>query len=413
MFLYNLVIHAYGLAIRLAALRQLKARQWVDGRRQWRSRLNDSVKQLGAGERIWVHCASYGEFEQGRPLMEAIRKQHPQLKIVLSFFSPSGYEAFKNWSGADLVCYLPLDTKKNARDFLDIVKPRTALFIKYEFWVNFLFRLKALSVPAFLVSAVFKPHHPFFKWYGGFFRRSLQTFHMLFVQDENSASLLKSIDITNVEVCGDTRFDRVLEIRNNFSALPFFEAFCRGAKVWVAGSTWPGDEALLISAFKKINDPALKLILAPHNVDEKHIAGLQQLLKKNELGFTLYSKGLSEASSPVLLVDTIGLLSRLYFYADVTYVGGGFDSGIHNCLEPAVYLKPVLFYDHNYEKYNEVVELVKLGAANPVKDEMELAAAFSEFLNNTAEQAKRSERLKAYFDKNSGVTEKVLSSIGL
>lgn len=413
MFFYNLVIHAYGLIIRLAALRKPKARQWVEGRRQWRSRLDFAIKQLGGGERIWVHCASYGEFEQGRPLMEAIRQQHPRYKIVLSFFSPSGYESFKDWAGADIVCYLPLDTRKNASDFLEIVRPHTAIFIKYEFWVNFLFRLKSLSVPTFLVSAVFKPHHPFFKWYGGFFRRSLAAFRTMFVQDNDSASLLKSIGIANVQVAGDTRFDRVLEIRKDFSGLPFFDGFCMGAKVWIAGSTWPGDEELLIAAFKKINDPGLKLILAPHNVDAPHIEGLQQLLKKNELEAVLYSQEPSGAKARVLVIDTIGLLSRLYHYADVTYVGGGFDSGLHNCLEPAVYLKPVLFYDHNYQKYNEAVELVKLGAAMAVRDETELASAFLEFLNNAQERESRNDRLKAYFDNNSGVTEKVLAAIGL
>jgi 3-deoxy-D-manno-octulosonic-acid transferase len=413
MLLYNLIVHGYGLVIRIASLRNPKAKQWTSGRRAWRKQLGLALGNLGGGPRIWVHCASYGEFEQGKPLMEEIRKQHPQYKIILSFFSPSGYEAFKNWKGADLVCYLPLDTPKNARDFLNLVKPHTAIFIKYEFWVNFLFRLRALSVPTFLVSAVFKPHHPFFKWYGSFFRRSLLTFNKLFVQDENSARLLDSIGIQQCEVCGDTRFDRVLEIRNNFSPLPFFEEFCKAHNIWVAGSTWSGDEELLIAAYKKLNDPGLKLILAPHNVDEKHIGGLEQLLQKNGLAYGLYSRQQPDANVPVLVVDSIGLLSRLYHYANVTYVGGGFDSGIHNCLEPAVYLKPVLFYDHDYRKYNEVIDLVKMNTARPVKNAEELAAAFTRFLNNGEEKTAREAVLQTYFEKNSGVTEKVLMSIQL
>jgi 3-deoxy-D-manno-octulosonic-acid transferase len=411
MLLYNLIVYGYGLVIRIASLRNPKARQWTSGRRDWRNTLGLALGSLGGGPRIWVHCASYGEFEQGRPLMEVIRKRHPQYKIVLSFFSPSGYEAFKNWKGADLVCYLPLDTPKNAHDFLNLVKPHTAIFIKYEFWVNFLFRLKVRSVPTFLVSAVFKPHHPFFKWYGSFFRRSLLTFNKLFVQDESSARLLSSIGIQQCEVCGDTRFDRVLEIRGNFNPLPFFEEFCKAHNIWVAGSTWPGDEELLIAAYKKINDPGLKLIIAPHNVDERHIGNLEQLLQKNGLAYLLYSRQQQDANAPVLVVDSIGLLSRLYHYARVTYVGGGFDSGIHNCLEPAVYLKPVLFYDHDYRKYNEVIDLVNMNAARPVKDAAELAGAFTRFLNNGEEKTAREAALRTYFEKNSGVTEKVLRSI--
>jgi 3-deoxy-D-manno-octulosonic-acid transferase len=413
MLLYNLIVFGYGLVIRIAALRKPKARQWANGRRNWRHHLGAALGRLGEGPRIWVHCASYGEFEQGRPLMEEIRRRHPHYNIILTFFSPSGYEAFKDWKGADLVCYLPLDTPKNARDFLSLVKPHTAIFIKYEFWVNLLFRLRELSVPTFLVSAVFKPHHPFFKWYGSFFRRSLLTFHTLFVQDDHSARLLKSIGIQQCEVCGDTRFDRVLEIRNKFTPLPFFEEFCKAHKIWVAGSTWPGDEELLIAAYKKINDPELKLIIAPHNVDEKHIGGLEQQLQKNGLTYLLYTRQQQDADAQVLVVDSIGLLSRLYHYAHVTYVGGGFDSGIHNCLEPAVYLKPVLFYDHDYRKYNEVIELVDMNAARPAKDAAELAGAFTRFLNNSEEKTIREAALQAYFEKNSGVTERVLRSIRL
>jgi len=413
MFIYNLLVRAYGFIIRLSSFRNSKAKLWTQGRADWRRRLNAGIDALGDGERLWVHCASYGEFEQGRPVMEAIRKNHPRYKIVLSFFSPSGYEAFKTWQGADLVCYLPLDTKKNAEDFIASVNPKAVIFIKYEFWLNFLYALKHRQVPTFLVSAVFKNHHPFFKWYGGIFRKSLLTFEKLFIQDDNSGQLLATIGINNFEVCGDTRFDRVLEIKQTFKPLPVFEEFCSGHPVLVAGSTWPGDEAILVAAFQQLSDPNLKLIIAPHHVDPKSIQQLVQLLEKNGLRFSLYSAGQPDPSKPILIVDVIGLLSKIYYYANVAYIGGGFDSGIHNCLEPAVYLKPVIFYGNDFEKYNEAVELVKLKAIKYVMDATELEIAFLNFLNNWTERLEIEKTLKAYFEKNSGVTQKVLASMRL
>ncbi|MES2680461.1 MAG: glycosyltransferase N-terminal domain-containing protein [Bacteroidota bacterium] len=413
MTIYNLLVRAYGFIIKLSSFRNKKARQWVSGRKDWRQRLKTDLANIGEGERLWVHCASYGEFEQGRTLMEAIRKNHPRYRIVLSFFSPSGYEAFYQWPGADVVCYLPLDTKKNAVDFIGIVRPGAVIFIKYEFWLNFLFELNKKAIPTYLVSAVFKDHHPFFKWYGRIFRRSLLTFKKLFIQDDNSGRLLQGIGISNYEVCGDTRFDRVIEIRENFRPLPFFEEFCAGHTILVAGSTWPGDEELLIAAFLQLSDPNLKLIIAPHHVDEKSIAGLVQLLEKNKLPFLLYSDQNQDLSKQIVIVDSIGLLSKIYYYATVAYVGGGFDSGIHNCLEPAVYLKPVLFFGDDFEKYNEAVELVKLKAIKNVMDPTQLEIGFLNFVNNWTERIEIENTLKTYFEKNSGVTKKVLDSINL
>lgn len=412
MFFYNLIVRLYGLIILTASVRKTKARQWVQGRKNWRSKLENKLASLSDRKKVWVHCASYGEFEQGRPLMEAISKHHPDYIIVLSFFSPSGYEAFKNWNGADVICYLPLDTRSNAKDFIKIVNPELVLFIKYEFWVNFLFRLKKQNIPTFLVSAVFKAHHPFFKWYGGLFRRSLKTFTELFIQDDASANLLESIGIKNYEVCGDTRFDRVVEIKNNFKPLPFFEEFCGTKKVVIAGSTWPKDEELLIETFIKLNDPDLKLVLAPHHVDEKTIRALESLLSKHNLEYTLYSEQKQNPASYILIVNTMGILNKIYHYATVTYIGGGFNSGIHNCLEPAVYLKPVLFYGgDDYHKYNEAVDLLKMGAAKNVASVAEAEKEFLNFLNSTPDLKKVEERLRAYFSKNSGTTEKVLGFI--
>ncbi|WP_317896987.1 3-deoxy-D-manno-octulosonic acid transferase [Aurantibacillus circumpalustris] len=412
MFIYNLIVRLYALVILIASVKKTKAKQWVAGRKNWRSELKKEADKLQMQKRIWVHCASYGEFEQGRPLIEAIKKKHPDYVIVLSFFSPSGYEAFKNWDGADLICYLPLDTRSNAKDFIEIIKPKTVVFIKYEFWLNFLFRLQKLKIPTFLVSAVFKAHHPFFRWYGSIFRRSLKTFTELFIQDEASAKLLESIGITNFEICGDTRFDRVVEIKNNFDSITFFEEFCKNKKVIVAGSTWSKDEELLIKVFQKLNYPDLKLIFAPHNIDSKSIQNLEQLLSKNKIPYQLYSQQKVDNSKNILIVNAMGLLNKLYHYANVTYIGGGFNSGIHNCLEPAVYLKPVVFYGgDDFHKYNEAIDLLEMKAAKNVSNESEAQQAFLHFLNDTNEIKIVEEKLKSYFDKNSGTTEKVMGYI--
>ncbi|MDP1800624.1 MAG: glycosyltransferase N-terminal domain-containing protein [Bacteroidota bacterium] len=413
MFLYNLVIYLYGLVIKLASINKLKAKQWVTGRKNWRENISKKITALNSSNILWVHCSSYGEFEQGRPLIEAIKKKHPGYKIILSFFSPSGYESFKDWSGADLICYLPLDTKKNARDFIRIVKPKVSIFIKYEFWLNYLFELKKQSIPTYLVSAVFKPHHPFFRWYGGIFRRSLSTFNKLFIQDEASGKLLEKISIKNYEVCGDTRFDRVIEVKASFIEMPFIKEFCSDKKILVAGSTWPGDEALLIEAYKLLNLPDLRLIIVPHNVEEKDISKLTALLVRNEIPFNLFSEQKLNNNANVLVVDTIGLLSKIYHYASVAYIGGGLDEGIHNCLEPAVYYKPVVFYGDDYHKYNEATELIALKAAKNISSATGLAAEVSAFLNNKAAINEIENDLKLYFQKKSGTTKKVLEILKL
>lgn len=413
MFLYNLVIHLYGLVIRLASINKLKAKQWVNGRKNWRQNLSRKISNLNSKNVLWIHCSSYGEFEQGRPLIEAIKIKHPQYKIVLSFFSPSGYEAFKDWKGADVICYLPLDTKQNARDFISIVKPKASVFIKYEFWLNFLFELQKQNIPTYLVSAVFKPHHPFFKWYGSIFRKSLNTFNKLFIQDEASRDLLIKIGLNNYEVCGDTRFDRVIEIKENFTEILFVKEFCANHKVLIAGSTWANDDELLIEAFKILNLSNLKLIIVPHDVEEKNISKLTALLKKNNLSYHLYSDQKQNLNAEILVVDTIGILSKIYYYASVAYVGGGLNEGIHNCLEPAVYLKPVIFYGNDYHKYNEATELIALKAAKNISSSNELAEAVSGYLNNDKALNEIETNLKNYFQKKSGTTKKVLDILNL
>ncbi|HQQ93803.1 MAG TPA: glycosyltransferase N-terminal domain-containing protein, partial [Bacteroidia bacterium] len=362
---------------------------------------------------LWMHCASYGEFEQGRPLLEEIRRRFPSHQIILSFFSPSGFNAFKNWKGADLVTYLPYDTRSNATRFLNHLKPDKVIFVKYEFWLNFLSELRERNIPSYLISAVFKSHHPFFRWYGGVFRESLSAYTRIFVQDKDSLERLESIGIKQVSESGDTRVDRVLEIRRKFTSLPFFETYCLDAQVLVAGSTWPKDEELILQAWKQMGKPGRKLILVPHEVDAKSIADCENRLKASDLAFSRYSS-LQEKTGKaenILLLDTMGLLSRLYHYAALTYIGGGLDSGIHNCLEPAVYGKTVFFAGHSHHKYNEAMDLIAIGAARPLNNSAELTEACSEVLEDADKQRKTALSLEIYFKERAGTTEALIKSI--
>jgi 3-deoxy-D-manno-octulosonic-acid transferase len=429
MWIYNLVIRCYALLIHLSAFRNLKARQWVQGRKQWRKKLETQLSSLGNSPRVWMHCASYGEFEQGRPLLEAIKSRFPDTRIILSFFSPSGYEAFKNWQGADVVCYLPFDSKANARVFIQLVKPEQVIFIKYEFWLNFLRELKRSKASAFLVSAVFKPHHPFFRWYGGIFKDSLSAFKTIFVQDASSLKLLQKAGINNAIISGDTRFDRVMQIQAQFEALPFFESHCKGHQVIVAGSTWASDEDFLLKGYAQLKTKKPKLILVPHEVDKKSISDTEARLKSAGLSYRVYSEvkdrveastspstssgqRLSTRAEEVLVIDTIGLLSRLYHYADIAYIGGGFDSGIHNLLEPAVHLKPIVFFGQaDYSKYNEAIELIEIGAAKAVLQTQELVQVLDQFLDNKTQKVELEKNIKSYFEARSGSTQKVMEQV--
>jgi 3-deoxy-D-manno-octulosonic-acid transferase len=343
-------------------------------------------------------------------LAEALIDKYPEHLIVLTFFSPSGYEPFRNWPGAAVVCYLPLDTKKNARDFLSIVQPSAAVFIKYEFWVNFLFALKSRGIKTYLVSAVFKPHHPFFRYYGGIFRRSLGAFTRLMVQEEASARLLESIGITNCEVCGDTRYDRVLEIKSGFREIPVVRDFKGSARLIVAGSTWPGDEALVLDAFARLNDKEVKLLVAPHNVDERSIRDTIGRINEKGLSYSLFSSP-AQNNASIMVMDAMGILSRAYYYGDCAYVGGGFNNGLHNTIEPAVYGIPVIFYGNDYNRYNEAADLVSIGAARNVNSAKELDEALKTFLYNQVVRQKIAASLEQLFRKNMNVTGRVIAAI--
>jgi 3-deoxy-D-manno-octulosonic-acid transferase len=375
---YNLLTQAYFLGIKLTSLWNAKAKQWVQGRvGQWGWLEANIAKQRTDNQRlVWMHCASLGEFEQGRPLLEALRQLHPELKILLTFFSPSGYEIRKNYPVADWVTYLPADTAANARRFLGLVKPDLAIFVKYEFWYHYLSNLKQRGIPVLLVSAIFRPGQPFFKWYGRLHREMLGCFSTIFVQDEPSQQLLLKIENLTVQVAGDTRVDRVLAIAKNPIDLPLVKRFCGEAPMLVCGSTWPPDEAILNRVFEHEKFKDWKFILVPHDVQPAH---LQAIEKNLYIPSVRYSQ-LSEANPPtarLLLVDNIGLLSSLYFFGKIAYIGGGFGQGIHNTLEPAAYGLPIVF-GPKYGKFEEAKWLVKNGGAFVVKNNEELMNVLSE-----------------------------------
>ena len=334
-----------------------KIRQWVRGRKGWRRILKDKVKP---GDKIiWVHCASLGEFEQGRPIIEKLKERTPEYKILLTFFSPSGYEIRKNWPLADYICYLPADTLLNAVQFIDIVNPSTALFIKYEFWNNYLSALYNRKIPFYLVSGIFRPEQHFFKWYGGFFRSILKKFTYIFVQDSISVDLLKKIGIINVSYAGDTRFDRVNQIARETKNLPVVERFKGSERIFLAGSSWRPDEEI-ISGYINSFPGRMKWIFAPHKVDKNNIERLEKLLKVKVVKYSDSPESFTDAR--VLIIDNIGILSSAYKYADVAEVGGGFGEGIHNILEPSCWGIPVLFGPNN-TKFREANDLISAKGA--------------------------------------------------
>jgi 3-deoxy-D-manno-octulosonic-acid transferase len=409
--LYSLNIFLYGLAIRIASLFNPKAKLWISGRKNLFSELELKLKN-GDGPVAWFHCASLGEFEQGRPLMERFRKAHPQYRILLTFFSPSGYEVRKNYPGADIVCYLPLDTKANARRFVQLVQPKIVFFIKYEFWLNHLVMLAEKNIPHVLVAAIFRENQVFFKGYGGLFRKALKEYSFIFTQENNSLALLKQIGIQNAEQAGDTRFDRVAEIAAGAKEIPVAAAFAKNKPVLVAGSTWPADEEQLFPVLKMHFASGWKLLIAPHELGEAHLASIEEklaaagLAKDKILRFSTADETKAAAAS-VLLIDNIGMLSSLYRYGKVAYIGGGFGKSIHNTLEAAVYGIPVVF-GPRFEKFNEAKGLIASGGGFGVQSAGELQHRLYELLLN--EQLREEAGMKAgnYVSENTGATEKVL-----
>jgi len=352
--LYNIGILIVSAFINLGSLFSSKLKKLKEGRsRVWKEIADSNIRE----STIWVHAASLGEFEQGRPLIEAIKKRFPERKIVLTFFSPSGYEIRKDYELADYVFYLPADTRRNAQRFIKAVRPEMAFFIKYEFWHHFLTQLKKREIPVYGVSVIFRESQPFFKWYGGWFRRMLNSFEHFYLQDETSAKLLESISLKNYSVAGDTRFDRVKEIADEAEDIDIANKFSEGYNTIVAGSSWSADEKILTKYVNESPD-GVKLIIAPHEIDDTHIREIESSLKASSFRITKPPENLSEYK--VMIVDTMGMLAAIYRYGQVAYIGGGFGSGIHNVLEAATYGIPVI-YGPKYKKYKEACDLVELG----------------------------------------------------
>lgn len=403
-FIYNLVIGIYGLAIRLAAPFSAKARQWTTGRKDWPARLRVARQTTGEGPLIWIHCASLGEFEQGRPLIEWLKEHHPNYKILLTFFSPSGYEIRKNYDRADVVFYLPLDTPRNARRFLEIVQPQLVIFVKYEFWMHYLRGLQQKEIPHILISAIFRADHWFFKSYGAPFRRFLAGFDQLFVQDEASRQRLETVGLSRVTVAGDTRIDRVLAIAGQNRRFPLIDAFVGESPVLVVGSSWSPDEALLVPFFNEQLPAGWKVIIAPHEIKEEKIKALEGAL---QLPSVRFSRGNPEdmAGKRVLIIDNIGMLSALYGYGRLAYIGGGFGAGIHNTLEPIAFGLPV-FFGPKYHKFTEAVSLVRTGGAFAVETTGEFQRLFAE-LQNEEQYDRAAQAARGYVEQNQGATQRI------
>lgn len=407
LFFYNLFLLLYAFGIRFASLFNKKARLWLKGReniyedlQKWR---NSNPEKI-----IWVHCASLGEFEQGRPIIEKLKQQYASHKIFLTFFSPSGYEIRKNYSGADAVFYLPLDGKSSAEKFIDIVKPSLVIWIKYEYWFYYLTILKQKNIPVILASALFRESQPFFKWYGGLWKKILQSFEKIFVQNDASVSLLKGIGMAeNATVTGDTRFDRVMDIAEKNESIPTaLVNFCNDKKVIVAGSTWEEDEEEIIHYARTNKD--IKFIIAPHEIDKERLADIKKLF----VGAVFFSEFIAgENEAQTIIIDNIGMLSKLYKLATVAYIGGGFnDSGIHNILEAAVYGKPVIF-GPEYEKFEEANELVERKGAFSIENALELEALLDKLLNDYELLQCASTICRTYVYEKRGATQKIMQHI--
>ena len=406
-FFYNIFLFLYRAGIRIASLWNNKAKLWLNGRKNIFEELKSKLKNQNS-KVIWFHCSSLGEFEQGRPVIEKLRSQNPNFKFLLTFFSPSGFEIRKDYKGADWVCYLPVDSKKNAKRFFDIADPSLVVFVKYDYWYYYLTECKKRNIPLLLVSAIFRKDQPFFKWYGNLHRGMLNCFNHFFVQDNESLQLLRSIHIYNATVAGDSRFDRVSEIAENFKSIEEVEKFCESSTVLVAGSTWPEDEKIINNA--TVNFPDLKIIIAPHEIHKEHIDQLKSIFPNAILYSQLVAQNSPLRISKYLIIDNIGMLSRLYYYATVTYIGGGFNKGIHNTLEAAVYGKPVLF-GPNYKKFKEAIELIATGGGIRITSGTELSTILQKFISNKNELEVSGRNSFDFVKQNTGATGKILHYI--
>lgn len=409
--LYNFGIAAYALGARLLSLRNPKISKMVKGQRASLRHLREHASQLQGC--IWIHAASLGEFEQGRPLIERLRREHPEKKILLTFFSPSGYEVRKNYPQADAVAYLPFDTPRNARRFLDIVRPSMAIFVKYEFWGNFLEQLAKRNIPTYIISAIFRPSQIFFRWYGHEFRKILRSFNHLYLQDEASAKLLKGIGLENTTVAGDTRFDRVTDILSSAAEVCGIEHFGTDAKMRIVfGSSWGTDEEKYIPWLNQ--HPEVAAIIAPHEFNEQRLEQIADSIKGRVMRLSQWEKasfkGEDTSDVRAIIVDSFGKLATLYRYGNAAYVGGGFGAGIHNINEAAVYGIPVIF-GPNFSKFKEARDMIDLGAAFTVADADTLSSKLTELLDNPAALREAGAKAGHYIQSNLGATNKIYNDL--
>ena len=406
-YLYNILIYFSGFLLKIVALFSPKIKLFVNGRKFVFDTLSNKIKT--SDRTIWFHAASLGEYEQGLPVLEKIKLKYPDHKIIVTFFSPSGFEVRKNNNVADVTVYLPLDSKSNARKFLDIVHPEMVFFIKYEFWPNYLNELKKLEIKTYLISGIFRKKQAFFKWYGGFYRNALQTFEYFFVQNENSKKLLRSIGFNNVKVSGDTRFDRVVSILERDNSLDFIEDFKNNTTTIVIGSSWPKDEEFLINY---INNAAknIKFIIAPHNIHSVQIRELKNSISKKIVLFSeIENKNLSDFD--VFIIDTIGVLTKIYSYADIAYVGGGFGNpGVHNILEPATFGIPIVI-GPNFSHFAEAVALVHQKGCISISNQTELNDTFDSLLANEDIRIEKGHICSTFVQMNKGATQIILTHL--
>ncbi|WP_294960115.1 glycosyltransferase N-terminal domain-containing protein [uncultured Flavobacterium sp.] len=407
LFLYNLAVSLAGFFLKIIALFSPKIKLFVEGRKNVFSILEEKIKPQD--KTIWFHSASLGEYEQGLPVIEKIKEKYPNHKIIVTFFSPSGYEVRKNNTVADVTIYLPLDTKSNAKRFLKLAHPELAFFIKYEFWLNYLKELEKSKTPTYLISGIFRDNQMFFKWYGGFYRKALNAFTYFFVQNEKSKQKVESLGFKNVIVSGDTRFDRVNAILERDNRLDYVENFKNNQPTIVIGSSWPKDEALIAEYINQAPDN-VKFIIAPHNIKPDQISDLLSKITKSTVLFSeKENKDLSNYN--VFIIDTIGILTKIYSYGTIAYVGGGFGNpGIHNILEPATFGIPIVI-GPNYSNFAEAIDLVDIGGCMPISTIAELKEILDRLLNDNRFLEEKSEICRSFIQNNKGATETIMKRI--
>ncbi len=403
---YNLGIQIYALGIRVASLFNPKAKLWLRGRNNLLQQIKNTVTP--DGNIVWMHCASVGEFEQGRPVIEKLKQENSNCKVLLTFFSPSGYELRKNYPGADYIFYMPLDTRKNASAFIEAVNPKLAIFVKYEFWFHHLNELRKKNIHTILISGIFRREQLFFKGYGKSFQSILKSFRTIFVQDKNSSELLHEFGINNTTLSSDTRFDRVLQVKQEAKQFPEIEKFCGDKRVIVAGSTWQEDEKILLNFIQTQNNSELKWIIAPHEISESHLSNLINQLGEKAIRYSQLQNSTTEKQ--FLVIDNVGMLSSLYSYGIVAYVGGGFGKGIHNILEAAVFGIPVLF-GPNYKKFKEASDLVSEQFCFSIQNENEFSSKMNQLLSDENYFESCATGCANYVQSKTGATEQIVQYI--